>query len=141
MVTIELDEQPGLLAVGNLLVYRTYNGATAVYLRDNEDGKAGSLAWKTTDFDGALASVLGDAYTRGTLEGWLQQYVNQPALYGLVYGNTVNGTLSSDGKLVYMVDDLAVPVPPLLLQQLAFNPNAIPASIKPLTFSRSAGTR
>src|SRR5207302_10362410 len=26
------------IAVGNLLVYRTYNGATAVYLRDNEHG-------------------------------------------------------------------------------------------------------
>jgi outer membrane protein assembly factor BamB len=126
------------IAVGNMLIYRTYNGATAVYLRDNEDGKAGSLAWKTTDFDGALASILGDPYTRGTLEQWLNQYyVNQPALAGLVYGNTVNGTLSSDGKQVYMVDDLAVPVPPMLLQQMVYNPNAIPAALKPLVNQNS----
>jgi outer membrane protein assembly factor BamB/tetratricopeptide (TPR) repeat protein len=128
------------IAVGNLLVYRTYNGATAVYLRDDpadKDVKAGGLAWKTTDFDGALASVLGDPYTRQTLESWLQTYVNQPALYSLVYGNTVNGTLSSDGKLVYMVDDLSVPVPPFILQQLMYNPNAIPAAIKPLVNQNS----
>src|SRR5262249_52711638 len=66
------------VAANGRLIYRTYNGLTAVYLketRDNEGkilGKPGEVDWKTTELDGALASALSEPNVRGTLDIWLR---------------------------------------------------------------------
>lgn len=110
------------LAVGRLLVYRSYTDVRAVFLQDEKDAqgkvlaKAGDIAWKSTEFEGSLGMVLGDGKLRGTIENqWLNNY-QQPGVLNLVYENSLVGTLSSDHRLVYAVDDLAVPAPANIFQ-------------------------
>lgn len=108
------------IAANKLLVYRTYSDVRAVYLQDVEeleDGKlvkhkAGEIKWHTTPFDGALASVLNDGKIRSTLDNWLDSnYFALGSYCSMLYDNTTLGTLSSDHRNVYVLDDLAVPPP------------------------------
>jgi len=110
------------IAVGNLMIYRSYMDIRAVFLQEQKDAqgkllaKAGDIAWKSTEFEGSLAMVLGDPKLRGIVENqWLNNY-QQPGVLNLVYENSLLGSLSSDHRLVYAVDDLAVPAPANIFQ-------------------------
>ncbi|MGF1581265.1 MAG: PQQ-binding-like beta-propeller repeat protein [Gemmataceae bacterium] len=113
------------IAVDGKIIYRTYTGLTAVSVNDYvlDDGtpiKAGELEWKSTEFDGSLASLMEKTYSTD-VEGWLSSYSNQPTWLNLVFENSLVGTLSCDQQRVYAVDDLAVPVPPNVAQNLLQN--------------------
>ncbi|MCI0684343.1 MAG: PQQ-like beta-propeller repeat protein [Gemmataceae bacterium] len=109
------------IAANRLLIYRTYTDIRAVYLHDEEerdsDGKVyqckpGDIKWKSTEFDGTLANVLSNGKVRGTLDSWLDNsYFPMAGFSGVLFENTTVGTLSSDHRFVYAVDDLAVPPP------------------------------
>jgi outer membrane protein assembly factor BamB/tetratricopeptide (TPR) repeat protein len=124
------------VAVGGRLIYRTYTGLTAVLLKDVKEGdiliKAGEIDWKTTDFDGALAVVLGDKDLRPSVEGWLNMYAGQPGTSGLLYENSMVGTLSSDHRNVYAVDDLAIPAHPQVVRTWQFNGGQVSPQVKRL---------
>src|SRR5262245_54141846 len=113
------------LVLNDLVIYRTYNGLTATRLTDLKDkagkveAKAGSIEWKSTEFDGALATILSDVGTRPAVDLWLQNGYRRANSTDLLYENTATGSLSSDGRLVYAVDTLAVPAPPSALQPKA----------------------
>src|SRR5207245_1293913 len=90
------------VATGRVLVYRSHADIRAVFLHDEKDAsgkvlvKAGEIAWKSTEFDGALANVLADNKLRGTLDNWITNtWFNMPAFTNLVYENTLLGALSS----------------------------------------------
>src|SRR5262249_7234024 len=91
-----------------------------------------------TDFDGALANVLADKNMRTTLERWLTQY-NQISGFGaLVYENSLVGTLSTDHRYVYAVDDLTVPCPGNEFQPWMWNQaNQIQQEVKPLVLQNT----
>jgi tetratricopeptide (TPR) repeat protein len=137
------------IAAGKLLIYRSYTDVRAVTLEPEKDAqgkeiaKAGEIAWKTTDFDGSLAQVLADSNRRGVLlnpgNGWLPTYERQPGFLSLVYENTLLGTLATDHRLVYAVDDLAVPAPGNIFQNFMWNGNnqMMPNEIKPLVMGNS----
>lgn len=123
------------IVAGNLAVYRSYLDIRAVYLREETDPdgtvhKPGEIAWKTTDFDGALSTILADSKYRVVLDnggvgnvggnGWLNMF-NMQGVINFVYENSLLGTISTDRRLVYTVDDLAVPAPSVFLQQMVFN--------------------
>jgi outer membrane protein assembly factor BamB len=104
------------LAVGDLLVYRTYLGVSAVALVEikDKDGKVetrpGEIEWKSPDLDGSLALLLATPRTRAPVLNWLQTY-EKLKLGNLLYENPTVGTLACDGPFVYLVDDLALPPP------------------------------
>jgi tetratricopeptide (TPR) repeat protein len=119
------------IAVGNLLIYRTYRDVRAVLLREEKDaqgnviGQPGDIAWKSTEFDGSLAVILDDATKRSIIENsWLPNIKSPPmSCLNLVYENTLVGTLSTDHRLVYAVDDLSVPSPMPLFNPFNGFPN------------------
>lgn len=132
------------IASNKTLVYRSYSDIRAVYLQDEKDSsgkvvaKAGSIAWKSTDFDGALANVLADNKMRNTLERWLNQFYNLPGFSALVYENSLVGTLSTDHRFVYAIDDLTVPCPVNEFQPWMWNQgNQVQAEVKPLVLQNT----
>ncbi len=139
-----LPVMPGFfpIAAGGKVVYRTYLGITAVNvheLRDNDGkviAKPGDIEWKSTDFEASLAVVLSDPNMRGTADTWLDVYNKSNFLY-LVYENSAVGTLSTDHRLVYAVDDLAVPAPPGYLANHVWNTPQVNDKIKPFVKSNS----
>jgi outer membrane protein assembly factor BamB/tetratricopeptide (TPR) repeat protein len=117
------------IAVGGKMIFRTYFGISAYLLSDlkEPDGevhKAGEFYYKTTDFDGSLAVVLTETKDNlsATAANWAQMYQNQPGFADLLYENSMVGTLSTDHRFVYAVDDLAVPPPPQLINQMQLQP-------------------
>ena len=126
------------IASNKLLVYRSYADVRAIYLQDEKDNtgkvvaKAGSIAWKSTDFDGALANVLADGKLKVTLDNWLNRFFGTVGFSSLVFENTLNGTLSTDHRYVYAVDDLAVPTPGDQFQPYVWNSGQVGQEVKPL---------
>jgi outer membrane protein assembly factor BamB len=106
------------LAVGDEVIYRTYIGVTAVSATEVKDSqgkveaKPGEIEWKSTDLDGSLGLLFSDAVLRPTLTNWVQFYerLGQSAL---LFENPMVGTLSADGRYVYVIDDLGLPPPPV----------------------------
>ncbi|HWY85104.1 MAG TPA: PQQ-binding-like beta-propeller repeat protein [Gemmataceae bacterium] len=131
------------LIINNLVVYRSYYDVRAVYFRDAKDkmgivvAKAGSIAWKSTDFDGALANLLADSKSKPTLDSWLTRYYSNAGFRSLVYENTFNGTLSSDRRNVYAIDDLSVPAPVDQLQPYTWSSGSISHEVKPLVLQNT----
>lgn len=104
----------------NLVIYRTYDGVYAIASRDGYESHgdkyhAGDVVWMSPT-KGGLQSLIGDT-GRQTVQGWWQGFW-QKSMPTVLFENSAVGTLSHDGKLVYYVDDLAVPPP-----QLPYNPN------------------
>jgi hypothetical protein len=129
------------VVVGNLLCYRSHLDVRAVYLRDGKDEvgdpyKAGQIAWQATEFDGAIANVLTDASTRPILDNWLNQFTQASAL-SLLCENGLTGTLSTDGRWVYAIDDLQVPVPTNIFLPSMWNSGQVPQDVKPLLLANS----
>lgn len=131
---------PGFTPVASqgLLLYRSYRGLNAVCLREmKEPGgkllKPGDIKWRSIDLDSSLTSVLERNSVKDKVGLWLNQYANIPGFADLLYENTTLGTLSSDHKYVYMIDDLAVPPLPNLFQPYMWNsPQNSSAELKAL---------
>ncbi|GIW79630.1 MAG: hypothetical protein KatS3mg105_1437 [Gemmatales bacterium] len=89
------------IAAGGKLVYRSYSGIDAVNLSD------GKLAWEQV-LDRSLYRLLRDGNTSRMLAQWWQLY-GQSGKQQVLFENSLVGTLSTDGQLVYGVDDLPFP--------------------------------
>jgi outer membrane protein assembly factor BamB len=106
------------LALGDKVIYRTYVGVTAVSpteVKDKEgkvEARPGEIVWKSTDLDGSLGLLFSDPSVRAALTSWAQMYerLGQSAL---LFENPMAGTLSADGRYVYVIDDLGLPPPPV----------------------------
>ena len=86
---------------------------------------------------GALANVLADSKTRVTLESWLSRFYGTPGFSSLVYENTLDGTLSTDHRNVYAVDDLAVPAPVDQFMQHIWNSGHVGQDVKTLVLQNT----
>jgi outer membrane protein assembly factor BamB len=113
---------PGFFPVTapNLILYRTYDGVYAIVTRDGYPAqgrtfKAGDLLWMSPA-KGSLQSLMIEEGEQ-TVKNWWSQFWSQ-RMPSVLFENAQVGSLSHDGKLVYFVDDLAIPPPPQL-----FNPN------------------
>lgn len=131
------------IAAGGKLIYRTAIGVSAVNLheiRDN-DGKVifkpGEIEWKSTELDGAPGVCMAVPNIRGTLDTWLRQVYTQSGFTHLLYENSAIGVLSTDHRLVYTVDDLAVPAPPAYLTPQYWNSPQVHDEVKPLVKGNS----
>jgi outer membrane protein assembly factor BamB len=89
------------VTAGRLLVCRSHRGITAV------DGRSGKLAWEVSS-PWALDTIAQDATDQAHVASWLDSYLRE-GRPEMLLNNSVLGTLSSDGKHVYAVEDLPVP--------------------------------
>jgi outer membrane protein assembly factor BamB len=100
------------------VICRTYNGIYATYLADHEihivvgderiveKKKPGDYAWWSHS-DGGVLSLVRDPNKKGVLDSWRAHYL-QWGTANSIFENSVIGTLSTDGKRVYAIDDLGL---------------------------------
>ena len=112
---------PGFFPVTapNLILYRGFDGVYAVVSKDGfvahgRTHRAGELFWFTPAMGGAQSLMSGD--DRETVRSWWMNYW-QRTMPTLVFENAQVGSLSHDGKLVYFVDDIAIPPQPQMFNQ------------------------
>ena len=103
------------LALDGKIVYRDADGLSAC------DARSGSRIWHSPSPLG-LASVLADSGRKVQLRDWFRRYGSTSL--PLVENSTL-GTLSSDGRRVYAVEDLPFPPHPEQLH----NDNGVPAPL------------
>jgi outer membrane protein assembly factor BamB/tetratricopeptide (TPR) repeat protein len=111
------------IAARNRIIFRTYDGVYAYYIRDNpanKDEAGGELAWMQ-EADAALHSLYM-SNAKVTVENWWGLNANNfgvvaPSASVVAFENAQVGALSHDNTYVYFVDDLAVPPPPYLMMQ------------------------
>jgi outer membrane protein assembly factor BamB/tetratricopeptide (TPR) repeat protein len=125
------------IAVSGRVIFRTYFGISSFTLHEIKDSdgevlaKAGELDWRT-DFDGSLGNLLNSRtkdQIPSTINNWLtfaQQGQFGPGFLNMLYENSMVGTLTTDHRLVYAVDDLAVPAPRHFMQMMQYQPNQVP---------------
>ena len=87
------------LAVGDKIVYRGPDGLHAL------DAKSGREIWHSAS-PMCLDTVLKDDQKKWQFRRWLEKYRGQPSLLD---ENATLGTLSSDGRRIFFVEDLPVP--------------------------------
>jgi len=104
------------IAVNGKVVYRTYDGIYALSLK-----REGKLEWFSPT-EGGVLTLFSDPNKKSYLDSWNQTY-RQYGPYGIIYENSVTGTLSTDNTRVYAVDDLVMPPHPHLLRNFMFNQN------------------
>ncbi|HEY1376304.1 MAG TPA: PQQ-binding-like beta-propeller repeat protein, partial [Gemmataceae bacterium] len=114
------------VAANGRLLFRTYDGVHAVSLRDADtaDGHrhAGEMLWRSKA-DGSLLEMVARPDKKNVLvEQWYTPFYHNQAQGppGVFFENSTIGSLSHDGKLVYFVDDLAVPPHPNMVAQANF---------------------
>jgi outer membrane protein assembly factor BamB len=110
------------IAVPGQVIYRTYNGVYAAYLKEctinitvggeqiTEKKKPGDHAW-WSHTDGGVLSLVRDPNKKGVIDSWRSQY-NSLGTANAAFENSLTGTLSTDGTRVYAIDDLIVPPHP-----------------------------
>lgn len=141
------------IASNGLLAYRSQRDVRGVALRDIrykdpdtgeiEETPAGHILWKTIPMFRSLSVLLGTTDLSGRSENpfggkanaWVDLYEKAPGMNAMLYENTVIGVLSTDGPLVYSIDDLAVPPIPHLFENRGWNPGLNPGPLKPLLMS------
>ncbi|MBL8795070.1 MAG: PQQ-binding-like beta-propeller repeat protein, partial [Planctomycetia bacterium] len=97
------------VAAANKVIYRTYDGVYALNLKQE-----GKIAWYSHT-DGGLQTVLNDANKKAQLDQWSNIY-RQNGPQGILFENSVTGSLSTDAARVYVIDDLAIPPHPAYLR-------------------------
>ncbi|HZZ79968.1 MAG TPA: PQQ-binding-like beta-propeller repeat protein [Gemmataceae bacterium] len=136
---------PGFFPVVSqgVMVYRSQRDVRAVALKnikikDLESGDtietpAGHILWKTIPLKRSLSVLLEKNNTRIKADQWLDSYKMVPGFNSFLYDNSLIGTLATDHRNVYVIDDLAVPPHPNMFGQFAFNnPQLNPGELKPL---------
>jgi outer membrane protein assembly factor BamB len=101
------------LAVGDILVYRSFNDLRAIYLKEVKGPpafKPGDIHFKSTYSEGGLAILLDSPDYLVDLNQWLNSFGAADRAH-ILLENSLNGTASHDGQRVYWVDDLCVPPP------------------------------
>jgi outer membrane protein assembly factor BamB len=126
-----------------LVIFRSFFGVHAV------DITTGKLVWEQ-DADFSVDNLVNAQRSGGKLvqlNQWLPMY-QQAGQLNLLYENSTLGSLSTDGKLVYYVDDLALPPHPQFLMNFMWGgkPNLGPltdvaGSSKLLATSLESGKR
>jgi len=96
------------LGVAGKLIYRSHAGIHAL------DPATGRELWHTPS-PLSLDGLIADPNRKPQLTRWLRMYQDARSL---LFRNSVLGTLSSDGRLVYAVEDLAIPPHPLHFQEM-----------------------
>jgi outer membrane protein assembly factor BamB/tetratricopeptide (TPR) repeat protein len=109
-------------------IAQVIQGRSIVYFKDTwglhaYDIATGQRKFKTPA-DGSLGRLLSQNQFVNTMEQVLDSYITQRTRPGIIFENSVTGTLSTDGRLIFVVDDLDVPYPSPLEDR--FGPGQFP---------------
>lgn len=115
---------PGTFPVttADLVIYRDYEGVTAVAARDRlvNGGvlRAGTVVWRSRATGGLHqlqeTGTTDDVDMKRDTQNWWNTYSSrQVNVSSILYENPLIGTLSHDGQNVYFVDDVAITPPPV----------------------------
>jgi len=105
------------------VIFRTYDGVYCYATRDDavQKIKAGELAWSHSA-EAGLSRMVEDPKGRASLDGmYLTQSWLNPQMGGspgVLFENSLIGTLSHDGRNLYMIDDIAIPPHPGVANQM-----------------------
>jgi outer membrane protein assembly factor BamB len=108
------------LTIGGKLIYRSYLGVHCVQLQNESGGDPTPIwEWRTdVSLDDLMRSQASYDPTGQTINLWLQSYLSVAPT--ILYDNTTLGTMSTDGNFLYLIEDLAVPPAPALMDGRAF---------------------
>lgn len=111
------------ITTSDLLIYRDYEGITAVATRDHVVGgnvvRAGTVRWQSRTTAGLHQLMSKDGSTddidmRQDVERWWATYSSRPVnVSSILYENPLIGALAHDGQNVYFIDDVAITPPPV----------------------------
>lgn len=124
---------PGFFPIASqgIMVYRSHRDLRAIALKpieikDEEGGiikvKPGEILWKSIALNRSLAVLLDKPQTRNKIDPWLDSYHKIPGFDSFLYDNTTLGSLVTDHRFVYAINDLAVPPHPSMFQMNFNNP-------------------
>ncbi len=132
------------IAARNIAVYRTHLDIRAVavneYMLTDEDGKKmlvkrGEILWKVLQYDRSFTLLL-ERKTRAKTESWIAAYEQVPGYSSFLFENSLLGAVATDGRLVYTINDLAVPPLPFVFEPRAWQqPQFNPQELRPLMMS------
>ncbi len=99
------EKQPVLpaffpIVANGTVVYRSYGGIHAL------DAQTGKQLWES-EWQGGLDTLAQEPRYFPYIESWANAHLQHHP--DILFGNSVVGTLSTDGERVYVVEDLAVP--------------------------------
>ena len=110
------------ITTSDLLIYRDYEGITAIATRDSfvngRTVRAGELMWRSNAAAG-LHQLLdkdttSDQDMKRDVDNWWNTYAShQYNVSSILYENPLIGSLAHDGQYVYFVDDVAITPPPV----------------------------
>ncbi len=122
---------PGFFPIASqgLMVYRNHRGLVGVALKKMKmeyDGvpymfERGQIVWKTMGMDRSLGELIANTRTRPRVEGWMDSYNQVQGFNSFLFDNTTLGTIATDHRFVYAINDMAVPPHPQMFTQFAFN--------------------
>ena len=99
----------------NMIIFRGYDGTYSFYTKDGvgptgKPYRTGEMAWFSPSKGGAQSLWTNDATNaseKQNASSWWTQYW-QAQMPSVLFENSLLGSLSHDGKYVYVIDDLAV---------------------------------
>lgn len=131
MTDANIPVMPGFFPIASqgIMVYRNHRGLVGVALKkikQEHDGVAytfepGQIVWKTLEMKRSLGKLTLDTKTRPRIESWLDSYIQVPGFGSFLFDNTAIGTMATDHRLVYAIDDMAVPPHPQMFSGMMFN--------------------
>ncbi len=92
------------VAVDGKVLFRTYDGLWITHLQEPDPDQR--HWWLYTD--GGAQTILGDPAKKGIMERWKDMYLQQGP-HGILFENSVTGSVSTDGLRALIVDDLLNP--------------------------------
>lgn len=101
------------IALAGKVVYCSHYGVHAV------EAKGGRLLWESPNvwsLDFIYKSDDPKPALQAPLKAWMERHSDE-GTQEIVYDNSLIGTLSSDGRMVYAIEDLVVPPHPLVLKR------------------------
>ncbi len=110
---LEQAGQPVPVAGYPLVVANPQPGQPPLVLFRNRAGlqvvksDSGNLVWRTAS-PWSLDGMIGKPEKAEALDNWVTDYLETLQQPGVLFENSTAGTLSTDGNLVYLVEDLAV---------------------------------
>ncbi len=108
------------ITTSDMVIFRTYSGVFGVATRDQVVNgrviRAGDVRWVSkTTFGPHQMLMTGDSDDidmRKNVQDWWGTYV-QGGATSVLYENPLIGSLAHDGQMVYFVDDVSIPPPPV----------------------------
>ena len=109
------------IVANNMVIFRTQKDIHAIALAPIKDSKGrdfqpGDTVWRAAAWNSLVETMESTTKYAPVLTQFWNQFDTIPGYPAFIYENSLLGSISCDNRLVYMVDDLAIPAAPNILQ-------------------------